>query len=105
MTAKLVVLEETRDSPLVPFFVLSADEALAMGEAMNRTGIMAVVGERRLASNLQKIRTLFFPNTDLYNKWNSSAEVANINKRRSAYNSKNNIREQMIVFDVNFTQT
>lgn len=104
MPTKLVIIEETRSSQGIPFFTVSPDEALKIAQAMNREGVIAVVGDRRLSNNLQRIRTLFFPSMEFYSRWANSPEILAVTRDRKEYNKLHNIADREMVVDINYSQ-
>jgi hypothetical protein len=67
-------------------------------------GVRRAAGEANFANGLKKVRTIFFPTVELYNKWESSPTVASIASARAAYNTANGITETKTVIDMpNYT--
>lgn len=104
MGAKLVIIKQTRPNTGVAFFARSAEQKAASRQALATEGVRSSAGETNFSNGLKKVRTLFFPTVELYNKWESSPTVAAIFAARAAYNTANGITETKTVVDMpNYT--
>lgn len=95
MAAKLVIIKQVRPNLETPFFVFSDEQKSLLKDA----GLGATVGERNYAKGYKKIRTLFFPTLELYQKWADSSTVAAVHAARDAYNTANGIRVKKTEID------
>ncbi len=100
MGAKLVIIKQVRASTDVPFFTRNVDQRKADAAGLKQEGIRATVGERNFKGGLKKVRTVFLPTTEIYEKWKASQTLAGINAERAAYNEANGIKERMIEIDL-----
>lgn len=104
MGAKLVIIKQVRPNTGVAFFSRSDAQKAATRTALATEGIRSSAGESNFANGLKKVRTLFFPTVELYNKWESSPTVASLTSERAAYNTANGITETKTVVDLpNYT--
>lgn len=96
MAAKLVIIKQIRSNLETPFYIFTDEQKTALKDA----GVIASVGERNFAKGHKKIRTLFFPTLELYQKWADSPVVAANNAARDAYNQANGIVLRKVEIDL-----
>lgn len=96
MAAKLVIIKQIRPNLETPFFSFTEEQKAAM----KAEGLAASIGERNFAKGYKKIRTLFFPTLELYQKWANSPTMAANNAARDAYNTANGIKSRKVEIDL-----
>ncbi len=97
--AKLVVFKTVRPNTSVNFFVQTDLEKASL----TGLNLFTIIGERVKSDLLVKVRTVFFPNNDDFQTWETADAQIAVENRKTLYNQEAGITETREVFDIDFT--